>query len=84
MKIKQNPLEAHQTVCVFPVSSHHAAVRSCSPENIVLLALQKLLQCSLFSVRLPSFHPEMCEDFFLMMRFTLQLCDILLLVLIVY
>lgn len=64
VKIKQKTLEAHQTISVFPVSSHHAAVRSCSPEDIVLLALQKVLQCSLFSVKLPSFHPEMCEDFF--------------------
>lgn len=52
-----------------------------------MLALQRMLSfwlckdylsAALFSVKLPSFHPEKCEDFVLMMHFTLQLYDILL------
>lgn len=52
-----------------------------------MLALQRILSfwlckiylsAALFTVKLPSFHPENCEDFVLMMHFTLQLCDILL------
>lgn len=52
-----------------------------------MLALQRIvsfwlcknyLSAALFTVKLLSFHPEKCEDFALMMHFTLQLRDILL------